>query len=97
MRHASGHKLQRFRLELPFYLFPILCQRSVQACRDENTQQGQLFLIKVGHRSEPKQIYFIPPTKFNKYSLLKFVSVCFIIEKMFKVWERRPPYARFFC
>ena len=25
MRHARGHKLQRFRLELPFYLFPILC------------------------------------------------------------------------
>ena len=25
MRHALGHKLQRFRLELPFYLFPILC------------------------------------------------------------------------
>ncbi len=24
MRHAWGHKLQRIRLELPFYLFPIL-------------------------------------------------------------------------
>ncbi len=25
MRHARGHKLQRFRFELPFYLFSILC------------------------------------------------------------------------
>ncbi len=25
MRHARGHKLQRIRLELPFYLFLILC------------------------------------------------------------------------
>ncbi len=48
------------------------------ACRDENTQQGKLFLIKVRHRSKPKMIYFTPPTKFNKYRLQNFESVLLV-------------------